>query len=123
MRETQKEEWRLLAALVAIAIALFTINVLRGQEPTPGPVVLCWSASWCQFCPQMKPIWASVEAGGVKVQRLDLDVHKSLAAAWGVKIVPTTIVAVRDGGKLRPVKAFSGVTTKEKIEQAVKDAR
>ena len=78
--------------------ASFEEDVLRA----PIPVLLdCW-APWCGPCRTLAPVidaLAGAYAGRVRVAKLNVDDHSTVAARYGVQGIPTLLVF--DDGQLR----------------------
>lgn len=103
--------------LVALILLVSYVCNLRGQEPGNPTAVVCFTATWCTYCPQMKPVWADLKRQGVNTLELDLDRDKAMAARYGVTRVPTTVVVYKaPDNKLREYIRVTGVTTKSKLE-------
>ena len=72
-----------------------------------------FSASWCQPCKVLAPIFNEVksEVGGVSYQDVDVDQSSDLAIQYKVRGVPT-IVIEKDG---QEVKRIVGMSTKASL--------
>ena len=80
--------------------------------------VVRFTASWCQPCQTMKPIFEEVALANpeVKVYVIDVDTDSETPADFGVKGIPTLVKIVDNTEQTRTV----GTQTKEKIEELFK---
>ena len=76
-----------------------------------------FSASWCQPCKVLAPIFNEVksEVGGVSYQDVDVDQNSDLAIQYKVRGVPT-IVIEKDG---QEVKRIVGMSTKDSLVSTI----
>ena len=51
-----------------------------------------FSATWCGPCKTFKPIMDEIVGEGHSVQFIDIDQSQDLAAKYGVRSVPTTVI-------------------------------
>ena len=51
-----------------------------------------FSATWCGPCKSFKPIMNEIAGEGHSVQFIDIDQQQDLAAKYGVRSVPTTVI-------------------------------
>ena len=51
-----------------------------------------FSAAWCGPCKTFKPIMNEIVGEGHSVQFIDIDQSQDLAAKYGVRSVPTTVI-------------------------------
>jgi len=51
-----------------------------------------FSATWCGPCKTFKPIMNEIAGEGHSVQFIDIDQSQDLAAKYGVRSVPTTVI-------------------------------
>ena len=51
-----------------------------------------FSATWCGPCKTFKPVMNEVAGEGHSVQFIDIDQSQDLAAKYGVRSVPTTVI-------------------------------
>lgn len=75
--------------------------------------VIRFTASWCQPCKMLAPIFGEVqnEVSGVSFETVDVDVNKNRATQYSVSSVPT--VVIEKNGEI--VTRFSGVKPKDAI--------
>ncbi|MFB6123178.1 MAG: thioredoxin [Haloferacaceae archaeon] len=77
-------------------------------------------ADWCGPCKTQDPILEELEADyeNVSFEKIDVDENQDVANQYSVRSLPTLIVENDDG----VVDRFVGVTQREDIESALKDA-
>ena len=51
-----------------------------------------FSATWCGPCKVFKPVMNEIAGEGHSVQFIDIDQSQDLAAKYGVRSVPTTVI-------------------------------
>ena len=51
-----------------------------------------FSATWCGPCKTFKPVMNEIAGEGHSVQFIDIDQQQDLAAKYGVRSVPTTVI-------------------------------
>lgn len=94
--------------------ANFQADVLDASFDQPILVDL-W-AEWCGPCKTLGPILEKVVAGfngAVKLAKVDVDKEQALAAAFGVRSIPT-VVLLRDG---QPVDGFGGALPEGQVRE------
>ena len=72
-----------------------------------------FSATWCGPCKAFKPIMNEIANEGYSVEFIDVDQSQELAAKYGVRSVPTTII--EEGGT--EVNRFVGTIPKQQVLQ------
>jgi|TARA_Y100001963_G_scaffold151380_1_gene234109 thioredoxin-like negative regulator of GroEL len=72
-----------------------------------------FSATWCGPCKAFKPIMNEIANEGYSVEFIDVDQSQELAAKYGVRSVPTTII--EEGGA--EVNRFVGSIPKQQVLQ------
>ena len=72
-----------------------------------------FSAAWCGPCKAFKPIMNEIANEGYSVEFIDVDQSQELAAKYGVRSVPTTII--EEGGT--EVNRFVGSIPKQQVLQ------
>ena len=86
-----------------------------------GVVLVDFYATWCSYCVMQAPILEEVAAevqGQAVVAKLDVDMARSVAQAYGVTAIPTLIL-FRDG---EVVERFVGLTEAEELVAAIERA-
>jgi len=78
-------------------------------------VYVAWTAPWCAPCKAMKPVLERVAAEqGKHLYMVNVDEFKGMAAAFGVRGVPT-VMELRDG--MPTMRRLNGATTEAKIRE------
>jgi len=94
--------------------ANFEADVLQASLQTP--VLVDFWAAWCAPCRTLGPILENVVAsynGGLKLAKVDTDAQMQLAAAFGIRSLPT-VVLVKDG---QVVDGFMGALPESAIRE------
>jgi thioredoxin 1 len=66
-------------------------EIIQGSKP----VLIDFSAEWCQPCKMMPPILKEVArqlGEQVRILKVDVDKNRSIASQWGISSVPTLII-------------------------------
>ena len=81
-------------------------------------IVKRYTATWCQPCKQLAPVFEALqsEMPEVQFQTIDVDMSREEALAKGISSVPTVIFE-KDG---QQVYRFSGVIPKSTIAGAIR---
>ena len=72
-----------------------------------------FSATWCGPCKAFKPIMNEIANEGYSVEFIDVDQSQELAAKYGVRSVPTTVI--EENGI--EVSRFVGAIPKQQVLQ------
>jgi thioredoxin len=84
------------------------------------PCIIDFYADWCQPCKMVAPILEelSVEyAGKINIYKVNTEVEQELAAAFGIRSIPSMLFCPADG---QPQMAV-GALPKETLIQAIND--
>lgn len=83
-----------------------------------GLVLVDFFATWCGPCKMLGPVLEEIakEQTDLKIVKVDVDQHESLAQQFGIMSVPT-LVLYKDG---RPVKQMSGFMPKDALLEWIK---
>src|SRR6478736_5215284 len=97
-----------------------TANFARDviEESRNQPVLVDFWAPWCGPCKQLTPVLEKVvnEAQGrVKLVKMNIDDHPSIAGQLGIQSIPAVIAFV--GG--RPVDGFTGAVPESQIRDFI----
>ena len=94
-----------MADVQSFTSANFESEVLKAS----GPVLVDFTATWCQPCQRLAPVIDEVAKEflpkGVKVGKVDVDENQDLAARYGVMSVPTLLFF--KGGQVKDQASFS----------------
>ena len=66
-------------------------EILKGDVP----VLIDFSAEWCQPCKMMPPILKDVSkqlGDKVRILKVDVDKNQDIARQWGISSVPTIVI-------------------------------
>jgi putative thioredoxin len=94
--------------------ATFETDVIQASLTTP--VLVDFWAAWCGPCKSLGPILEKVVAsynGALKLAKVDTDTQQQLAAAFGIRSLPT-VVLVKDGQML---DGFMGALPESQIRE------
>lgn len=96
--------------------AAFTRDVLEASRQQP--VLVDFWAPWCGPCKQLTPVIEKVvreAAGRVKLVKMNIDDHPSIAGQLGIQSIPA-VIAFIDG---RPVDGFMGAVPESQIKEFI----
>jgi len=83
------------------------------------PVLIDFSAEWCQPCKMMPPILKEVKSklgDKIRVLKVDVDKNPAIAQKWGIRSVPTLMIFKR--GKM--LYSQPGVVSAPQLTEIVK---
>jgi putative thioredoxin len=96
--------------------ATFTKDVI--EESRSQPVLVDFWAPWCGPCKQLTPVIEKVvneSQGRVKLVKMNIDDHPSIAGQLGIQSIPAVIAFV--GG--RPADGFMGAVPESQIREFI----
>ncbi|TNF58368.1 MAG: thioredoxin [Burkholderiales bacterium] len=99
--------------MINVTVANFEAEVIEASMHTP--VLVDFWAPWCGPCKVIGPILEKVEAeygGRFRLVKIDSDQEQQLAAAFGIRSIPTCVLMV--GGQ--PVDGFMGALPEGQIK-------
>jgi putative thioredoxin len=88
------------------------------QESRRQPVLVDFWAPWCGPCKQLQPALEKVvaaAAGRVKLVKMNIDDHPSIAGQLGIQSIPA-VIAFKDG---KPVDGFMGAVPESQIREFI----
>jgi len=66
-------------------------DIINGNTP----VIIDFSAEWCQPCKMMPPILKEVKRNfgdKIRILKVDVDKNPAIAQKWGIRSVPTIMI-------------------------------
>ena len=99
--------------MINVTVANFEAEVIEASMHTP--VLVDFWATWCGPCKVIGPILEKVEAeygGRFKLVKIDSDQEQQLAAAFGIRSIPTCVLMVNG----QPVDGFMGAVPEGQIK-------
>ncbi|MDB5944580.1 MAG: thioredoxin-like protein [Ramlibacter sp.] len=100
--------------MIDVTIENFETEVIAAS--TTQPVLVDFWAPWCGPCKVIGPLLEKLEAdyaGRFKLVKIDSDQEQQLAAAFGVRSIPTVILLMNG----QPVDGFMGALPEGKIRE------
>lgn len=107
--------------MIDVTTENFEAEVLLASAPSesgePGlPVLVDFWATWCQPCLTLGPLLEKLEvayAGRFKLAKVDADAQQQVAAAFGIRSLPTCVLIVNG----QPVDGFTGAVPESKVRE------
>lgn len=86
--------------------------------------LMFFRADWCGPCRQMEPVMQTIMDGDgfrdhYSMQRVDVDTEPEIAAKWGIRGIPTFVIADDQG---KEVARRVGATSRFKMQEWMSDA-
>ena len=100
--------------MINVTVQNFETEVIAASMTTP--VLVDFWAPWCGPCKVIGPLLEKVEeeyAGRFRLVKIDSDEEQQLAAAFGIRSIPTCILVVNG----QPVDGFQGALPEGKIKE------
>jgi putative thioredoxin len=100
--------------MIDVTIENFENEVIAASMSQP--VLVDFWAPWCGPCKVIGPILEKLEteyAGGFKLVKIDSDQEQQLAAAFGIRSIPTVILMMNG----QPVDGFMGALPEGKVRE------
>src|SRR6266568_9604587 len=100
--------------MIDVTIENFEAEVIAASMTQP--VLVDFWATWCGPCKVIGPILEKLEveyAGRFKLVKIDSDQQQQLAAAFGIRSIPTCVLLMNG----QPVDGFMGALPEGKIKE------
>ncbi len=98
--------------MIDVTVENFEAEVMQASAATP--VLVDFWATWCQPCLTLGPLLEKLEtayAGRFKLAKVDADAQQQLAAAFGIRSLPTCVLLVNG----QPVDGFTGAQPESQV--------
>lgn len=99
--------------------SLLLLLLLSAPVAAADAVLYCFTADWCQYCVQMKPVIARLQQAGLPVQVIDKDRQPQMAQQMGVRGLPYFVMVSEN----RVVDHVEGATSYDRLAKMFRAAK
>ncbi len=99
--------------------ALVVLLTLAAPLAAADAVLYCFTADWCTYCHQMKPVLGRLQKDGYPIQIVDRDQQPQLAQQMGVRGLPNFVLV--SGNQI--VEQVEGATSYDRLAQLFQAAK
>lgn len=101
------------------ATSLLLLLILTAPLAAADSVLYCFTADWCVYCHQMKPVISRLQQAGYPVQVVDKDQQPQMAQQMGVRGLPYFVMV--SGNQI--VGQVEGATSYDRLAQLIQVAK
>ena len=99
--------------------SLLLLLLLSAPVAAADTVLYCFTADWCHYCVQMKPVIARLQQSGFPVQVVDKDRQPQMAQQMGVRGLPYFVMVSEN----RIVDHVEGATSYDRLAKMFRAAK
>lgn len=99
--------------------SLLLLLLLSAPVAAADAVLYCFTADWCHYCVQMKPVIARLKQSGLPVQVIDKDRQPQMAQQMGVRGLPYFVLVSEN----RIVDRVEGATSYDRLAKMFQAAK